>query len=153
MAKDKAKYGRKTLYFNASNQDIYEYLSTVKDHSEYICNLIRADLGIEKKDDTQALLEKIHEQVLNRGEQQSSSMGGEEYEKIMLAIGNLSNKIDKLANSGISYANHQTNEPTNYNTHEEIKDEDPVVEDVPIEEELGFDPEEWLEDIQESWGV
>lgn len=148
MAKDKAKYGRKTLYFNANNQDIYEYLSTVKDHSEYICNLIRADLGIEKKDDTQALLEKIHEQVLNRGEQQPSSICGEEYEKIMLAIGSLSNKIDKLAASGISYENHQTNESTNVDIVEEVKIEEPVIEEIPIEEELGFDPEEWLEDIQ-----
>ena len=43
------KYPRKTIYFKADNVDLYEFLeSKGKQASEYVCNLIRADLERDK---------------------------------------------------------------------------------------------------------
>ena len=50
MAQEKAKYKKKTLYFNQDNIAIYDYLCSRKDFSDYICKLIRDDLGMPKTD-------------------------------------------------------------------------------------------------------
>ena len=59
MAQEKAKYKKKTLYFNQENLDVYEYLSTRKDFSDYICNLIKEDLGMSKEGEPSLDLSKV----------------------------------------------------------------------------------------------
>ena len=54
------KYPRKTIYFKADNVDLYEFLeSKGKQASEYVCNLIRADLERDKESFEELILSEI----------------------------------------------------------------------------------------------
>ena len=54
------KYPRKTIYFKADNVDLYEFLeSKGKQASEYICNLIRADLERDKESFEELVLSEL----------------------------------------------------------------------------------------------
>lgn len=56
MVSEKSKYKKKSIYFNKENLDIFEYLKTKSDASDYICKLIRADLGMETEEVDMSLL-------------------------------------------------------------------------------------------------
>ena len=54
------KYPRKTIYFKADNVDLYEFLeSKGKQASEYICQLIRADLECETESIEELILKEV----------------------------------------------------------------------------------------------
>ena len=54
------KYPRKTIYFKADSADLYEFLeSKGKQASEYVCNLIRADLERDKESFEELILSEI----------------------------------------------------------------------------------------------
>lgn len=54
------KYPRKTIYFKADNVDLYEFLeSKGKQASEYVCNLIRADLERDKESFEELILSEL----------------------------------------------------------------------------------------------
>lgn len=54
------KYPRKTIYFKADNVDLYEFLeSKGKQASEYICQLIRADLERETESIEELILKEV----------------------------------------------------------------------------------------------
>lgn len=54
------KYPRKTIYFKADNVDLYEFLeSKGKQASEYVCNLIRADLERDKESFEELVLSEL----------------------------------------------------------------------------------------------
>ena len=54
------KYPRKTIYFKADNVDLYEFLeSKGKQASEYICQLIRADLEGETESIEELILKEV----------------------------------------------------------------------------------------------
>lgn len=54
------KYPRKTIYFKANNVDLYEFLeSKGKQASEYVCNLIRADLERDKESFEELVLSEL----------------------------------------------------------------------------------------------
>ena len=60
MVKEKAKHRKKTIYFNQDNIEIFDYLNSRNDVSEYICQLIKADLGMVKEEvDMSLLLSKL----------------------------------------------------------------------------------------------
>lgn len=54
------KYPRKTIYFKANNVDLYDFLeSKGKQASEYVCNLIRADLERDKESFEELVLSEL----------------------------------------------------------------------------------------------
>lgn len=54
------KYPRKTIYFKADNVDLYDFLeSKGKQASEYVCNLIRADLERDKESFEELVLSEL----------------------------------------------------------------------------------------------
>lgn len=54
------KYPRKTIYFKADNVDLYDFLeSKGKQASEYVCNLIRADLERDKESFEELILSEL----------------------------------------------------------------------------------------------
>lgn len=57
---NKSPYSRKTIYFKADNADLYEYIESLgKGASDYICNLIRADLERDKEDINKTILNEV----------------------------------------------------------------------------------------------
>lgn len=39
-----SKYAKKLIYFNKNNEDLYEKIQNINDFSNYVCDLIRADI-------------------------------------------------------------------------------------------------------------
>lgn len=39
-----SKYAKKLIYFNKNNEDLYEKIKNINDFSNYVCDLIRADI-------------------------------------------------------------------------------------------------------------
>lgn len=40
-----SKYAKKLIYFNKNNEDLYEKIKNINDFSNYVCDLIRADIS------------------------------------------------------------------------------------------------------------
>ena len=97
MAQNKAKYNKKTLYFNQDNLDVYYYLCEMKDMSDYICKLVRADMGLPKDEIKVDLSE------------------------VMSELKRLNSKIDNIKVSGVQVEPSKNNEPINYGVSEMLE--------------------------------
>ena len=55
-----SKYQRKTIYFKADNIDLFQHLESLgKGASDYVCNLIRADLTNDNEPNDKELLNEL----------------------------------------------------------------------------------------------
>lgn len=118
MTKGVSKHNKKTIYFNQDNLDIMKYLSGRKDASEYLCNLVRADLGMVKEETTVDMRLLLSE------------------------LSHIKNKLDNLSVVGVPVEHSNTNtNKTDTNTSAPVQSE-PIIEEMKEVVELPFSCED-----------